>query len=235
MYEQSSQIIFENLATEIKEMLSCRTIDLESFQNTPIMKKKHEIPCDEECLLAARNKNLGEVLLAEQKVIYSDFLKNHAREEPKFAFDLERKFESFVKDIKQSVKITRRVFNLPAMKSFDRRFIYELAVYYGFETSRPQETDPDRSVCVIVIKDKCLLPVPTLMQSVEVKSKQTTISRLTSIKQLHQVASNPVESNFLPITSNNFAILNEEIDDETVSSKNDDRNSKHIDYFDESF
>jgi len=97
MHEPTSSIVFENLASELKEMLSCRTIDITTFRNTEITKKKHELPCDDECLLAERNKNLAQALqidpntLNRNKVIYSDFLKNYAREEPNFVSDVEKK------------------------------------------------------------------------------------------------------------------------------------------------
>ena len=91
MYE-SSQIVFENLASEIKEMLSCRSIDISSFKNQQILKKKHELVCDEECLVAERNQTLAQALQIDpnssvssssiaNKPIYSDYLKNYARED----------------------------------------------------------------------------------------------------------------------------------------------------------
>jgi transcriptional repressor NF-X1 len=41
MYD-TGQVVFENLACEIKEMLSCRSIDVSTFKNTQMLKKKHE-------------------------------------------------------------------------------------------------------------------------------------------------------------------------------------------------
>lgn len=41
MYD-TGQVQFENLACEIKEMLSCRSIDVSTFKNTQMLKKKHE-------------------------------------------------------------------------------------------------------------------------------------------------------------------------------------------------
>jgi hypothetical protein len=99
MYEQMNL----TLACEIKEMLSCRSIDITAFKNAQMVNKKkaYELVCDEECFLAERNRNMAQALQIDPstikpKVIYSDFLKNYAREEPAFVFDLEKKFEAIV-------------------------------------------------------------------------------------------------------------------------------------------
>lgn len=240
MHEPTSSIVFENLASELKEMLSCRTIDITTFRNTEITKKKHELACDDECLLAERNKNLAQALqidpntLNRNKVIYSDFLKNYAREEPNFVSDVEKKLETFVKEMKLNIKQTKKYFNLPIMKSYERRVIHELAPYYGFE-SMSQDPEPFRNVCLIASKDKCCLPLPTLMQSIEVKPKQSAMPRInfksvtTGPIQTNLKVLQSVEPDFLPISSA-FAGLNDENEPNLViESANKE---KEIDYFD---
>lgn len=102
--------MFFYLACELKEMLSCRSIDISSFKNTQNLKKKtFELVCDDECFLAERNRNMATALQidpnSKPKAIYSDFLKSYAREEPGFVFDLEKRFDTLV-STKISILIT---------------------------------------------------------------------------------------------------------------------------------
>ena len=257
-----------NLACELKEMLSCRSIDIGSLKNAQMLKKKsYELMCDEECFINERNRNMAQALQldpnAKPKVIYSDFLKNYAREEPAFLADLEKRFEAIVnyltlslslslpclfwiivwfviqvKEIKVS-KLSKKAFNLPVMKSFERKFIHELAHYYGFETIS-HDPEPNRNVCIYASRDKCAVPVPTLMQSIEVKTKQSTMSRLSNLKQLNQTASNPIQSNlkvlqyqepaeYLALSSMFSALVDQETEDIVIRK---DAADKNIDYFD---
>ena len=243
MYESDSQVMFENLASEIKEMLSCRSIDISTFKNQQVLKKKQELTCDEECLLAERNKTLAQALQIDStqrpKAIYSDFLKNFAREDPNFSADIEKRLEAIVKEMKQG-KPNKRTFNMPMMKSNDRRFVHELASYFGLETI---STDPEpyRNVCVYANKEKCFLPSPSLMQSVEIKSKTLSMPRLPTLKQLNQASSNPIQSNLKVLQSqeldmapnNMFSVLADHDDDENlIRIINEDKSGKVIDYFD---
>lgn len=233
-----------NLARELKEMLSVRSIDIGSLKNVQNLKKKSfELTCDEECFLAERNRNMALALQldpnAKPKVIYSDFLKGYAREEPGFVFDLEKRFEAIIKEMKVS-KLTKKTYHMPVMKSFERKFIHELASYYGFETLS-HDPEPHRNVSVYATKEKCFVPVPTLMQSVEVKPKLSTMSRLSNIKQL-TCSSNPIQSNlkvlnqepvsdFLSLSSNAFsALADDEFESEII--KQDKAKKSEIDYFD---
>jgi len=126
------------------------------------------------------------------------------------------------------------------MKSFERKFIHELASYYGFET-QSHDSEPNRNVAIYATKDKCFQPLPTLTQSVEVKPKViSTMSRLSNIRQLgsdsNAVKSNlrvlqsaEVASNYMPLTVNSFSALAEQGDE--VSNPREEP-KKEIDYFD---
>ncbi len=256
---ETSQVVFENLACEIKEMLSCRSIDVSTFKNTQVLKKKHELPCDEECLIAERNKNLASALQIDTtlrpKPIYSDLLKNYAREEPAFVSDLEKRLEAIIKECKLMTKPVKKWFNLPIMKSYERKIIHEIAPYYGLET---QSVDPEpfRNVCVIGTKDKCFLPTITITQRCELKMKQpSNMPRLTNMKQLNQLtsSSNPIQSNYkklnnfnltdyssnaeaFPLTSTYSVLVDEDSDNESKKelkfTSSTDKTDKIIDYFD---
>ena len=246
MYEPDSQVLFENLASEIKEMLSCRSIDISTFKNTQVLKKKQELPCDDECFITERNRSLAQALQIDSnqrpKAMYTHFLKDLTREDFNFASDIEKRFETIVKEVKLG-KQTKKSFNMPIMKSNDRRFVHELASYYGLETASDGD-EPYRSVCIFANKEKCFLPTPTLTQSVEIKSKAPSMPRLPNMKQLNQAFSNPVQSNLKVLqsqdaefTPNNMFSLLADKDDEIDSIKeikisNESKKGNDIDYFD---
>ena len=166
------------------------------------------MPCDEECLLAERNKNLANALQIDTtirpKPIYSDILKNYARDEPAFISDLEKRLEGIVKECKLMTKPAKKYFNLPVMKSYERKIIHELAPYYGLET---QSVDPEpfRNVCIIASKEKACLPGITLSQSCDFKMKnQSTMPRIANMKQINQLTStNPIRSNLKKLNNLN--------------------------------
>jgi transcriptional repressor NF-X1 len=257
---ESSQVLFENLACDIKEMLSCRSIDVSQFKNTQILKKKHEmLACDDECLLAERNKNLATALQIDTSIrakpIYSDLLKNYAREEPAFITDLEKRLELIIKECKLMTKPIKKWFNLPIMKSFERKIIHELAAYYGLET---QSVDPEpyRQVCVIALKDKCFLPQITLSQSCDFKvAKQHSSMPRLKLSQMTSASNSILQSNLKKLNNFNsfeqqqqqqqpiqvstcYSVLadnndsDEEDEDKSLFKRDPTKNEKVIDYFD---
>ncbi len=141
-------------------------------------------------------------------------------------------------------KLQKKTFHFPIMKSYERKFIHELASYYGFETAS-HDPEPHRSVSLYASRDKTSLPAPTLMQSVEVKSKTTTMSRLSNIKQLTSDASYAVKSHLkvlegavvegtfsMPLSSTYSVLADHSAEqlDSLSSAKNS--NKSDIDYFD---
>jgi hypothetical protein len=58
----ASSVMFENLACELKDMLTSKSINLSSFQSSDVLKKKMELECDEECFVAERNKAMAQAL-----------------------------------------------------------------------------------------------------------------------------------------------------------------------------
>jgi len=117
-FNDASSIVFENLATEIKEMLSCKTVDINTFRRTEVLKKKHELVCDEDCLVAERNRSFAQALqidpnnpAAKQplKTLYAEFLRNFARDEPQFAIYIEKELAQLIKDLSTS-KQTKKMF-----------------------------------------------------------------------------------------------------------------------------
>lgn len=178
---------------------------------------------------------------ARPKPIYSDFLKNFAREDPAFAANIENKFERVVNECKFSK--TKKALNLPIMKPLERKFIHELAVYYEIET-QSHDPEPNRNVALYASKEKCHLPSVLLTQSIDLKTTKSTMPRL-AIKQLNQRTLNPIQSNLKVLQSENepisvsgaFSALADEQDDELESRNKEQRDKtkgddKVIDYFD---
>jgi transcriptional repressor NF-X1 len=262
MYESATQLVFENLASEIKEMLSCRSIDINTFRSSEALKRKHELACDEECLLQERNRNLAAALdidpnasaaaaamataVAKPKPIYSEFLKNFVKEDLSFVLDVEKKLEALVKECRMSGTVTngskRRTLNLPIMRYNERKFIHELASFYGMETLS-QDPEPHRSVSVFASKEKCYVPTPLLSQSMGLKSQPSMPKALSRLNQLSNV--NPIQSNFKVLkyqevtgndesvalaSSNQYKALEDHSGSDNEELKNQAENQ--IDYFD---
>lgn len=64
-YDSYSSLIFNNLASEIKEMLEKNTIQLKKFHNEELVKKKLVLECNEECFTVKRNTDFAEALKIE--------------------------------------------------------------------------------------------------------------------------------------------------------------------------
>lgn len=242
MYSESS-VVFENIASQLKEMLTNRTIDVSTFNKEEAMKKKYEIECDEECFLAERNRAITEALKIEAlnrpQPIYEDFLKNFAREDPDFVFSIEQKFAALVNECR--LFKTKKVAYLPVLKANERRFVHELAIYYGIETVS-EDPEPYRTVTLYGNKEKCFVPSILLSKSIDLRSKQTGMPKL-AIKQLNKKTLNPVSSNMkslLPqnepiILSKAFSALEDEQDDPNETQQfvaKSIANDQPIDYFD---
>ena len=159
-----------------------------------MLKRKHELACDEECAIAERNKRFAMALdldptgsssltlMNMPKPIYSDFLKTFARDNYAFALETEKQFESIVKEANTSIKVGfKKTYNYPVMKSYERKFIHELSSYYGLE-SMSHDTEPDRYVSIYATRGKCYVPSPTLLSS-EVKAKPQAAVLMPNIRQ----------------------------------------------------
>jgi transcriptional repressor NF-X1 len=216
-----TQLMFENLASQIKEMLSTKSIDLNTFKNEEACLKKRQefLECDEECLIHERNKSLAQALQIDPNQalnrlvpIYSDFLKNFAREDPKFVLKIEKQFEQVIQECKslpQNSNNKKKSLNFPVMKSHERRLIHELAAYYDLESSS-FDPEPFRHVCVYATKEKSIIPSVLLSQSLNDTSKAqvSQMSRI-NLKQIMNRDTTQIQhrSNFKTLqTSSDFNV-----------------------------
>lgn len=242
MYSESS-VVFENIASELKEMISNKSIDISAFNKEQTLKKKYEIECDEDCYLFERNRALAEALKIEAQTrpqpMYDEFLKSFAREEPDFVFSIEQKFSALVNECR--LFKLKKVAYLPVLKATERRFVHELATYYGIETVS-EDPEPYRTVTLYGNKEKCFVPSVLLSKSINLKSKQTSMPKI-AFKQLNKKVSNPVDTNMKslidenePITLSKAFFVLEDEKGETSENKdfetNTKKNDQSIDYFD---
>jgi hypothetical protein len=231
---------FENLASELKEMLSCKTIDINTFRSGNVLKKKHVLACDEDCLIAERNRNLTEALdidlTATKKPLYSDFLKQFSREDLDFVLDVEKVFAQLFKETNNSVKTKKYEASFPAMKAAQRRFLHEIASYYGFET-QSFDKEPNRNIKVFAVKDKCQLPSVLLSQSTESRPKQSIMPHVSISSKELKVQKTPNmrilnrEPEAIELKISKFHLL-ENSSDSDSNYNNKKTRSKDIDYFD---
>lgn len=210
---------------------------------------KHELECDEECFVEERNRNLSQALLTEAnlkpKPMYSEFLKSFAREESQFAQNIEKKFEMLVSESKVA-KTGKKSLNLPVMKQAERRFVHELAPYYGIDT-QSFDTEPYRNVCLYASREKTCLPSFSLTASVDVRVKQSTMPKLrqlnpkleSGIQSQLKVLTSPSDTDNIPVSSA-FAVLVDDFDAEQPKQSSNlpsarqptAKDAKTIDYFD---
>jgi hypothetical protein len=256
MYESSTQVVFENLASQIKEMLTCKSIDLNSFKTETVKKNRQEsLECDDECLANERSKSLAQALqidpensqvfsqLAKPRPIYTDFLRNFAREDPKFVLNTEKRLEQLVSECR--AVSGKKSLHMPIMKINERRFIHELCGYYDIET-QSFDPEPNRNVCLYASREKSSIPSVLLSQSLDLfggkaSSGVNQMSRVLNLKQINQQANqSPIKSNMSNLDgylklSSAYAVLAEDGADETAakpSAARSSANEKVIDYFD---
>ena len=141
--------------------------------------------CDEECLRVARNKGMAAALnIDADKVlstsstgppipIYSEQLKQIARQNLKWATQIENIIMALVKNVKDSAA-KRRMHQMQPMNYEQRKFVHELASFYGC-TTESYDVEPLRNVAVVAKLDSALMPVVPLFQVVaaERPAKQT--------------------------------------------------------------
>ncbi len=266
MYESSTQVVFENLASQIKEMLTCKSIDLNSFKTDAVKRQRQEsLECDDECLVNERSKSLAQALqidpenslllsqLAKPRPIYTEFLRNFAREDPKFVLSTEKRLEQLIGECRAIQG--KKLLNLPVMKVNERRFVHELCGYYDIET-QSFDPEPNRNVCLYASREKSCLPTVLLSQSLDLfggkanNSGANQMSRVLNLKQINlQASQSPIKSNMSSLDgylkpslslklSSAYAVLAEDGPDESAktgpaaAAARTSSNEKVIDYFD---
>lgn len=185
-----------------------------------------------------RNRNLGQVLLTEAslkpKPIFSDFLKSFAREDMQFAQGIEKRLEQLVSESKLT-KTGKKSQQLPVMKQAERRFVHELAPYYGIDT-QSFDSEPCRNVCLYATREKTYLPAITLTSSMDVRGRQSAMPKL---RQLNTRLESGIQSQLKVLTpsdvdlpvSSAYSVLGDDLDTGVTATRTN-KDSKSIDYFD---
>lgn len=125
--------------------------------------------------------------------VYSEELKKYARENLRWATQVETSIQSLVQTARNS-GASRRVHQFQPMKYEQRKFLHELAGFYGCETQSYDE-EPVRSITVVAKPDKILVPTVPLHHVVaaERPAKQTAKFTTSILKGAAQVHNEHVE------------------------------------------
>jgi hypothetical protein len=194
------------------------------------LRKRQELACDEECLLAERNRQFALALEIDptktSKPIYSDFLKQFTRDDPKFVLNIEKIFEQLIQDLSNSKQV-KKTLTMIQTRPIERRFIHEYGSYYLFDTqtTKDEYNEANKVVTIVASKGKASKPSELLSDSMDLKSKQNIMPHVSNIKsnvnkiqnQMQALNVNPVD-----VQKSSFSILE--------SLRNDDDGA--IDYFD---
>ncbi|XP_052094609.1 transcriptional repressor NF-X1-like [Mytilus californianus] len=136
-------------------------------------KLKRQLDCDAECAVLERNRRMALALEIRNpdlnaklgNPIYTDFLKDYAKQNPHFVSSIEKALSELVKNAKQSKQLHRSNSFSPGNRD-QRRAIHELAECYGCET-QSYDYEPKKNVVATAYRDKCWLPSVTLTSYIQ--------------------------------------------------------------------
>ncbi|KAH9505089.1 Transcriptional repressor NF-X1 [Bulinus truncatus] len=161
---------FQRLSVQSFAELGNQGLELSQFLQAKTSNKR--LDCDSNCALIERNRRLALALEIKNPDLnarlgnpsYTDFLKDYAKKNLKFASDVEKNLNSLVQSAKQSLQSSRS-FAFQSMNRDQRRFVHELSEFYGCLT-QSYDSEPNKNVVATAQKDKCWLPNVTLTQLV---------------------------------------------------------------------
>ena len=178
------------LRISLNSLANQRLKNGESVDVTLIMKNikdfKHiQLKCDDMCAHVERNRQLAEALDVRDADFnpepgpprYSDLLKNSAKTDPTLVKEIYEKLSKLVMESKQS-KLSFKNLNFPPMNSENRHIIHDLAEHFGLKT-HAVDREPNRSVVVKAVKDKCYLPTVSLIDFVKEESESRKSNKIT--------------------------------------------------------
>nr|XP_055063483.1 transcriptional repressor NF-X1 [Misgurnus anguillicaudatus] len=176
------------VASKLSDMQLGESVDI--GQLTKKEQKKARLECDQECATLERNRRLAEALQIDQSVDpfnkstsskYSDSLKEDARKDLKFVWEIEEKMKNLV-ELASKGKQTKRSHCFPPMKREHRKIIHELAEAYGVE-SVSYDSEPKRNVVLTAIRGKSVCPNISLTALIERETVTRAPPPIAHIKQ----------------------------------------------------
>ncbi|CAG5121642.1 unnamed protein product [Candidula unifasciata] len=159
---------FQRLSVQTIAESGGQSVDLSQFTQTK--KSNKRLDCDTNCGIIERNRRLALALEIKNPDInaklgnptFTEFLKDYAKKNPKFALSVEKSLTDLVQSAKQSAQ-PNRSHAFQSMNREQRRFVHELAEFYGCQT-QSYDYEPVKNVVATATKDKCWLPNVTLSQ-----------------------------------------------------------------------
>ncbi|CAL1526969.1 unnamed protein product [Lymnaea stagnalis] len=143
-------------------------VDMSQFTQTK--KSNKRLDCDTNCAIIERNRRLALALEIKNPDMnaklgsptFTEFLKDFAKKNVKFASNVEKSLTELVQSSKQSAQPSRS-HPFQSMNRDQRRFVHELAEFYGCQT-QSYDSEPNKNVVATAYKDKCWLPNIILTQ-----------------------------------------------------------------------
>ncbi|CAH1789962.1 unnamed protein product [Owenia fusiformis] len=171
------RISTSNLADKLQDLQSGQSVDISNLvtNSTRVghIKKPMQLECNENCAKIERNKRIALALEIKNpdlegklgNPLYPQPLKDFVRKNPVTAANVEKALSELVKTAKQA-KQPRKSHIFPIMNWESRKFIHELAEWYGCET-QSYDQEPKKNVIATAHRDRCFLPNISLTQSVQ--------------------------------------------------------------------
>ncbi|KAK7010253.1 protein shuttle craft [Biomphalaria glabrata] len=161
---------FQRLSVQSYSELGDQGLELSQFLQAKKSNKRLE--CDSNCAMLERNRRLALALEIKNPDLqaklgnpaFTEFLKDYAKKNLKFASNVEKNLNTLVQSAKQSLQSSRS-FAFQSMNRDQRRFVHELAEFYGCQT-QSYDSEPNKNVVATAQKEKCWLPNVTLTQLV---------------------------------------------------------------------
>lgn len=123
------------------QMQSGQSVDLKDLLGNSNLSKTKCLECNEECALVERNRRLALALQIKNPnpkpgaPLYTEFLKEWAKKDPRFAQMVHDKLTELVQLAKQSAgKMKSRSYSFEPMNRDKRQFIHEYCAFFGCES-----------------------------------------------------------------------------------------------------
>ncbi|KAI1299236.1 Transcriptional repressor NF-X1 [Halotydeus destructor] len=158
------------------------------FDVASLVKKAEEnrlcrLECDDLCSVYQRNRKLAEALGVKEADLspnpgppsYPETLKQFALTDMTFIETIHKELSLLVTDTKRSSVVSKNR-NFAPMKADQRQALHELVPFFGCK-SHSIDQEPNRSVVVKAPRDKCFLPVVSLMEVVKQKHGWLVLSQ----------------------------------------------------------
>lgn len=183
LVDRMSCSVINDSAARIPTSLMARlkNKDEDSLDVNELLRRAQEnkfikLDCDQTCSVIERNRKLAEALDIKEPDLekeatpnYPESLKQYTLENLEFVTAVHEELTQLVNDSKRNRTLAFKNHNFPAMRADQRHAIHELAEFFGCK-SHGVDAEPNRSVVVKAVKEKCFLPTVSVMDVVRRKN-----------------------------------------------------------------